>query len=137
MPARDEAEKQEPKEVLYWFSRGGVVDANGARDGESLTLGHIYVAPAGHHRLVKPTRVPSTPRELLQILRFPAEQVTIRELAIDIRRAVALALDLGIYAYDAYILEAARSAGFPLLALDGPIRQNAAKLGLPLVELEH
>ena len=64
------------------------------------------------------------------------EQVTIRELAIDIRRAVDLGLALGIYAYDAYILEAARSSGFPLLALDGPIRRNAKKLGVLLVELD-
>jgi predicted nucleic acid-binding protein len=64
------------------------------------------------------------------------EQVTIRELAIDILGAVDLGLELGIYAYDAYILEAARSSGFPLLALDGPIRRNAKKLGLSLVELD-
>ena len=60
----------------------------------------------------------------------------IRELAIDILRAVDLGLELGIYAYDAYILEAARSSRFPLLALDGPIRRNAEKLGLSLVELD-
>jgi predicted nucleic acid-binding protein len=64
------------------------------------------------------------------------EQVTIRELVIDLLRAVDLGLELGIYAYDAYILEAARSSGFPLLALDGPIRRNAKKLGLSLVELD-
>jgi predicted nucleic acid-binding protein len=64
------------------------------------------------------------------------EQVTIRELAVDILRAVDLGLELGIYAYDAYILEAARSSGFPLLALDGPIRRNAKELSLPLVELD-
>ena len=64
------------------------------------------------------------------------EQVTFRELAIDIRRAVDLGLELRIYAYDAYILEAARSSGFPLLALDGPIRRNAKEIGLSLVELD-
>jgi predicted nucleic acid-binding protein len=64
------------------------------------------------------------------------EQVRIRELAIDILRAVDLGLELGTYAYDAYILEAARSSGFPLLALDGPTRRNAEKLGLSLVELD-
>lgn len=63
------------------------------------------------------------------------ESVTIRELAIDIQRAVDLGLELGIYAYDAYILEAARASGFPLLALDGPIRRHAEKLSLSLVEL--
>jgi len=35
-----------------------------------------------------------------------------------------------------YVLEAARSSGFPLLALDGLIRRNAKKLGLTLVELD-
>jgi len=64
------------------------------------------------------------------------EQVTIRELAVDLRRAVDLGLELSIYAYDAYMLEAARSSGFPLLALDGPIRRNAKKLGLSLVKLD-
>jgi predicted nucleic acid-binding protein len=64
------------------------------------------------------------------------DHVTIRELAINLERAVNLGLDLGIYAYDAYILEAARSSGFPLLTLDGPIRSNAKKLGLSLVELD-
>jgi hypothetical protein len=48
----------------------------------------------------------------------------------------SLGLQLGIYAYDAYILEGARSSGFPLLALDGPIRRNAKKLGLSLLELD-
>jgi predicted nucleic acid-binding protein len=75
-------------------------------------------------------------RERARQLITDFEQVTIRELAIDIGRAVDLGLELGIYAYDAYILEAARSSGFPLLALDGPIRRNARKLGLSQVELD-
>jgi predicted nucleic acid-binding protein len=61
------------------------------------------------------------------------ERVTIRELAVDRRRAVDLGLHFGIYAYDTYILEGTRSSRFPLLALDGPIRRNAKKLGLSLV----
>lgn len=64
------------------------------------------------------------------------ESVTIRELAIDIKRAVDLGLELGIYAYDAYILEAARASGFPLLTLDAAIQRNARTLGLSLVELD-
>jgi predicted nucleic acid-binding protein len=64
------------------------------------------------------------------------ESVTIRELTIDIRKAVDLGLELGIFAYDAYILEAARASGFPLLALDGPIQRHARRLGLSLVELD-
>jgi hypothetical protein len=64
------------------------------------------------------------------------EQVTIRGLAVDLRRSVDLGLELGIYGYDAYILEGARSSGFPLLALDGPIQRNAKRLGLSMVELD-
>ncbi len=51
-------------------------------------------------------------------------------------RSVRSAAELRIYAYDAYILEAARASGFPLLTLDGPIQKNARKLGLSLVELD-
>jgi predicted nucleic acid-binding protein len=47
------------------------------------------------------------------------EQVTIQELAINVERAVDLALELRLYAYDGYVLEAARSSGYPLLTLDG------------------
>ena len=75
-------------------------------------------------------------RERARQLVTDFEQVTIRELTIDLNRAVGLGLELGICAYDAYILEAARSSGFPLLALDGPIRKNAKKLSLSLVELD-
>ena len=75
-------------------------------------------------------------RELAVQLIADFDQVTVRELAIDLRRAVDLGLELGVYAYDAYILEAARSSGYPLLALDGPIQRNAKKLGLTLVELD-
>lgn len=64
------------------------------------------------------------------------KSVTIRELAIDVESAVDLGLELGIYAYDAYILEAARASGFPLLTLDGPIQRNARTMGLSLVELD-
>lgn len=76
-----------------------------------------------------------TPARARQLVR-DFEQVTIRELAIDLQRSVDLALDLGLYAYDAYILDAARSSGYPLLALDRTVKRNARKMGSPMVELE-
>ena len=75
-----------------------------------------------------------TPARARQLVR-DFEQVTIRELAVDLERAVDLALELGLYAYDAYILDAARSSGYPLLALDGTVKRSARKIGLPIVEL--
>jgi predicted nucleic acid-binding protein len=77
----------------------------------------------------------TTPERARQLV-TDFQQVTIRELSIDLERAVDLSLELGVYAYDAYILEAARSSGYALLALDGPIQRNAKKMGLPLVELD-
>ena len=105
------------------------------------TMGRVVCAPAslrwevGNAATAGVKRRRLTPERARQLL-TDFEQVTIRELAIDLRRAVDLGLELGIYAYDAYILEAARSSGFPLLALDGPIQRNASKLGLTLVELD-
>jgi predicted nucleic acid-binding protein len=116
----DEPEKQAVVEATM----GSVVCAAASLRWE---VGNAATAGVKRHRL-------TTERARQLVSDF--DQVTIRELAIDILCAVDLGLELGIYAYDAYILEAARSSGFPLLALDGPIRRNAKKLGLSLVELE-
>jgi predicted nucleic acid-binding protein len=105
------------------------------------TVGSVVCAPAsvrwevGNAATAGVKRRRLTPERARQLI-IGFEQVTIRELAIDIGRAMSLGLGLGIYAYDAYILEAARSSGFPLLALDGLIRQHAKGLGLSLVELD-
>jgi predicted nucleic acid-binding protein len=112
------------KEVVVEATMGSIVCAPASLRWE---VGNAATAGVKRRRL-------TTPRAHQLVTDF--EQVTIRELAIDLRRAVDLGLDLGIYAYDAYILEAARSSGFPLLALDGLIRQHAKTLGLSLVELD-
>jgi predicted nucleic acid-binding protein len=105
------------------------------------TMESVVCAPAsvrwevGNAAMAGVKRRRLTPERARQLI-TDFEQVTIRELGIDLRRAVDLGLELGIYAYDAYILEAARSCGYPLLALDGPIQRNARKMGLTLVELD-
>lgn len=116
----DEPEKQ----ALVEATMGSVVGAPASLRWE---VGNAATAGVKRRRLT---------RERARQLVTDFEQVTIRELTIDLNRAMNLGLELGIYAYDAYILEAARSSGFPLLALDGPIRKNARKLGLSLVELD-
>ena len=105
------------------------------------TVGSILTAPAslrwevGNAATAGVKRRRLTPARARQMM-TDFETVTIRAFAIDIKSAVDLGLELGLYAYDAYILEAARASGYPLLALDGPIRRNARKLGLSLVELD-
>lgn len=105
------------------------------------TMGSVLSAPASVRWEVGNAATAGVKRRRLTLERARQlvrdfGQVTIRELAIDLERAVNLGLELGLYAYDAYILEAARSSGYPLLALDGPIQRNAKKMGLALVELD-
>ena len=58
--------------------------------------------------------------------------IPIRLVAVDLSRAVALAADLGIYAYDAYVIDCARSEGAPLLSLDGGQKAAATRAGVRL-----
>jgi len=107
----------------------------------NATMGRILSAPASLRWEVGNAAAAAAKRRRLTAARARQlvadfEQVTIQELTIDLLRAVDLALELGLYAYDGYILEAARSSRYPLLTLDQTIQRNAKKLGLPLVELE-
>ena len=56
--------------------------------------------------------------------------VPIRLAEIDIERALAIALETGLYAYDAYVLETARAERLPVLTLDRPLEEAARRLGL-------
>lgn len=62
------------------------------------------------------------------------EAVPLRLAEVDIGRAVTTALHLGLYAYDAYMLELARQRGLPLLTLDQRLAATAVANGLALVE---
>jgi predicted nucleic acid-binding protein len=62
-------------------------------------------------------------------------RVPLRLLEVDIERALELALSVGLYAYDAYVLEAARSQRLPLLTLDGSLAEAAARAGVTVMEL--
>ena len=55
---------------------------------------------------------------------------------IDPERVLHLAVDLGLYAYDGYVLETARSERLPLLTLDRGLERAARRLGLRLMEVE-
>ena len=62
-------------------------------------------------------------------------QVPIHLVQIDIARALELATSLRLYAYDAYVLEAARREHAPLLTLDRGMTRAARTMELPLVEV--
>jgi len=64
------------------------------------------------------------------------QTVPVRLAEIDAAHALEIAVGLGLYAYDAYVLEAARAERLPLLTLDGGQARAARRLGLRLVEFE-
>ena len=105
------------------------------------TMGSVLCAPAsirwevGNAATAGVKKRRLTPERARQLVK-DFEKVTLQELDVDVQRAVDLAIELGLYAYDAYILETARSSGYRLLALDETVKRSARKMGLPLVELE-
>lgn len=64
------------------------------------------------------------------------QRVRVRLAEIDVRNALEIAVELGLYAYDAYVLETAHAERLPLLTLDGGVARAADRLGLKLVEVE-
>ena len=54
--------------------------------------------------------------------------------ALDVERALRMATDFGIYAYDAYFLECAKSHGGALITLDQQMKRIASQLGLRVLE---
>lgn len=64
------------------------------------------------------------------------DKIPVELHSIDIRRALTIAGQYKIYAYDAYFLECARAARSPLLTLDAALKTIAVKLGIKLLEVE-
>ena len=64
------------------------------------------------------------------------EAIPVRLADVDLREAVKLGHEYGIYAYDAYVLECARRYATPLLSLDGPQCRIARTLGIEVLEVE-
>lgn len=62
-------------------------------------------------------------------------QIPVRLPHIDVPAALDLASSLGLYAYDAYVLEATRAARAPLLTLDVAMDRAARSIGLTVMEV--
>ena len=65
------------------------------------------------------------------------QSVPVRLSQIDPGRAIDLALGVGLYAYDGYVLETARAERVPLLTLDLALARAARRLGLKLTEVRN
>lgn len=62
------------------------------------------------------------------------EAIPLELAAVDVPRALALAVEAGIYAYDAYVLQTAASLGLSLLTLDAGMTRIANQHRIALVE---
>jgi predicted nucleic acid-binding protein len=64
------------------------------------------------------------------------QRIPVRLADIDVGQALQVAVEAGLYAYDAYVLETARAGRLPLLTLDEALARAAQRLTLKLVEFE-
>ncbi len=60
--------------------------------------------------------------------------IPVRLVAIDIQKALELALEFSIYAYDAYFLQCAVALSGPLLTLDNRMKKVATELSIEILE---
>jgi len=60
--------------------------------------------------------------------------IPVRLVAVDIQKALRLAMEFKIYAYDAYFLQCAKSLSSPLITLDTRMKQVASKLNIDVLE---
>ena len=105
----------------------------------AATTGAVLFAPASLPWEVGNALVAAVRRRRLTAAEAEAgwtayQTIPIRLVEVDIGRAMALATERGLYAYDAYMLEAARNRGLPLLTLDAKLSDAARLAGIALVE---
>lgn len=62
-------------------------------------------------------------------------QIPVQLLDIDIAKAIEIAIEHNIYAYDAYFLQSALQYHLPLMSLDRKMVQVAKKLSIKILEI--
>jgi predicted nucleic acid-binding protein len=105
----------------------------------TATRGTVLLAPASLPWEVGNALVATVRRRRLTRAEAAAawtayEAVPLRLLEVDIGEAMATAIELGLYAYEAYFLVLARSRRLPLLTLDQRLGAAAARARIALVE---
>lgn len=63
------------------------------------------------------------------------EAIPIRFLDVDLERAIQIAAELSIYAYDAYLIVCAQQVRAPLLTLDRGLARSARRVGVTVLEV--
>ncbi|OIP47946.1 MAG: VapC toxin family PIN domain ribonuclease [Deltaproteobacteria bacterium CG_4_10_14_3_um_filter_60_8] len=107
----------------------------------ALTVGHELVAPEilpfeiGNALSVMVKRSRITPEEALSVFDI-LQQVPVELRPVEIRKALRLAVEYQIYAYDAYWLECAARLHLPILTLDQEMRMRARDMGIKIIEVK-
>ena len=114
-------EPQRP--VLIGFTRGATLLAPGSVPWE---VGNGLIAGLRRGRL--------TARDVHDAW-VSFERIPLRVGEVRIARALTLAEQYGLYAYDAYVLELARTQRAPLLTLDRRLLDAAGDLGIERMEV--
>ena len=63
-----------------------------------------------------------------------ARSIPVRLVSVDIQKALEIALEHNIYAYDAYFLHCAKKLSCPLLTLDKRMKKTAVALNIDVME---
>lgn len=105
-----------------------------------ITGGHNLVAPGSipweignaFSSMLKQSRV-----EIGEVKQGLAifQSIAIRYLAVDLENALSIAHSTNLYAYDAYFLDCAVRHAAPLLTLDQPLKREADKIGVHILEV--
>lgn len=74
-----------------------------------------------------------TQDEALQAINI-AQAIPVELIPVDITKALQLALQFNIYAYDAYFLQSALTLNCPLLTLDRKMKDVAKQLNISVLE---
>jgi predicted nucleic acid-binding protein len=64
------------------------------------------------------------------------QQIPMRFVEVELEESLKIADELGIYAYDAYLLRSAVKYNLPLLTLDQGLKEQAERLGVKVIEVE-
>lgn len=64
------------------------------------------------------------------------QQIPIRFVEVELEESLKIADELGVYAYDAYLLRSAVKYNLPLLTLDQGLKEQAERLGVKVIEVE-
>jgi predicted nucleic acid-binding protein len=62
------------------------------------------------------------------------KNIPVRLIAVDIHKALDIAIRFNIFAYDAYFIQVAQSMACPILTLDKRMKNMAKKLNISLLE---